>query len=221
MAKPGARIAVTLTHDRRVVGPDAAARLARQYEMVLTALADDPERTCEWLELVTEAERERLTAVDSGAPARVGTTVVELFARRVAGHPERTAVVCGERVLTYAELDDRARRVGRALTRAGVRRGDVVAVATSRSADMAVALLAVMRAGAAYLPVDPGYPAARIEFMLGDAHPVCVLTDEASARSLPPHDLPTLTVRAAADAMRRRGRHRHGRHCRRDRRQAW
>ncbi|MEU7827689.1 non-ribosomal peptide synthase/polyketide synthase [Nonomuraea sp. NPDC049129] len=200
MAKPGARIAVTLTHDRRVVGADAAARLARQYEMVLTALADDPERACERLDLVTEEERERLTAVGSGAPARVGGTVVGLFARQVAEHSERTAIVCGERVLTYAELDDRARRVGRTLTRAGVRRGDVVAVATSRSADMAVALLAVMRAGAAYLPVDPGYPAARIEFMLGDARPVCVLTDEASARSLPPHDLPTLTVRAAAYA---------------------
>ncbi|MEV6150024.1 non-ribosomal peptide synthase/polyketide synthase [Nonomuraea sp. NPDC052129] len=201
MAKPGARIAVTLTHDRRVVGADAAVRLARQYEMVLTALADDSERACERLALVSEEERERLTAVGSGAPARVGSTVVGLFARQVAEYPERTAVVCGERVLTYAELDDRARRVGRTLTRAGVRRGDVVAVATSRSADMAVALLAVMRAGAAYLPVDPGYPAARIEFMLGDARPVCVLTDEASARSLPPHDLPTLTVRAAADAI--------------------
>uniref|UniRef100_UPI001C5E6209 non-ribosomal peptide synthetase n=1 Tax=Nonomuraea guangzhouensis TaxID=1291555 RepID=UPI001C5E6209 len=200
MAKPGARIAVTLTHDRRVVGTSAATRLARQYEMVLAAIAENAEQSCELVQLVTGEEREWLMAAGSGAPMRrSGTTVVDLFAGQVARHPARTAVVCGDLALTYAELDDRAGRVSRALTRAGVRRGDIVAVATSRSADMAVALLAVMRSGAAYLPVDPGYPAARIEFMLGDARPVCVLTDDASARSLPPHDLPTLTVRAAAD----------------------
>ncbi|MFI6708999.1 non-ribosomal peptide synthase/polyketide synthase [Nonomuraea sp. NPDC050478] len=236
LAKPGTRIALTLTHDRRLVSGTSAALLIGQYEKLLAAVADDATRTCGQVELVSEEQYAQLTAFGTGAPAVGGAdvndafyrqdagtpagggaavnevfdrqvagvrgsgdgTVIGLFERQAAEHPARTAVVCAGDMFTYAELRDRADRVCGTLVAAGVRRGDIVAVAASRSADMAVALLAVMRAGAAYLPVDPGYPAARIEFMLADARPVCVLTDEVSARTLPPHDLPSFTIRAAA-----------------------
>ncbi|TDE41877.1 amino acid adenylation domain-containing protein, partial [Nonomuraea mesophila] len=198
MARPGDRIVLTLTHDRRLV-PDASADLLiGRYERLLAALAEDPTRTCGQVELVTGEERRRLMVTGTGPGEGGAGSVPDLFARQVAEHPARTAVVSAGATLTYAELDERSRRVCGTLAAAGVRRGDIVAVATSRSADTAVALLGVMRAGAAYLPVDPGYPAARIEFMLGDARPACVLTDEASARTLPPHDLPSFTVEAAA-----------------------
>ncbi|RSM40072.1 non-ribosomal peptide synthetase, partial [Actinoplanes sp. ATCC 53533] len=127
-------------------------------------------------------------------PSGRAVTVPELIA---AVDPTLTAVRGGAVELTYAELWTRAGAVAGALHAAGVRRGDVVAVATRRTAELPVALLGVLRAGAAYLPVDPGYPAARIEFMLEDAAPVCVLVDDPSARVLPPHDLPTVRVRTA------------------------
>ncbi|TDC06450.1 amino acid adenylation domain-containing protein, partial [Nonomuraea longispora] len=197
MARPGDRIVLTLTHDRRLVPAASAGLLIGQYERLLAAVADDATLTCGQVELATGEQRRQLMAAGTG-PGEGGSSVLDLFDRQVAGHPARAAVVSAGATLTYAELDERSRRLCGTLAAAGVRRGDIVAVATSRSADTAVALLGVMRAGAAYLPVDPGYPAARIEFMLGDARPACVLTDEANARTLPPHDLPSLTVRAAA-----------------------
>ncbi|MEV5412193.1 non-ribosomal peptide synthase/polyketide synthase [Thermopolyspora sp. NPDC052614] len=200
MVRPDGRIAVTLTHDRRRVDAATAERLLDQYELVLAAIADDPARACGAVELVPGPERGRLLAAGAGGEAETGITVLDIFALNVADHPDRVAVACGDTAFTYAELDDRAARVGRALAAAGVRRGDVVAVVTSRSADMATALLGVMRAGAAYLPIDPGYPSARIEYMLGDARPACVLADDAGRRALPPHDLPVVSLWAAIQA---------------------
>ncbi|GAA2518370.1 non-ribosomal peptide synthetase [Winogradskya humida] len=124
----------------------------------------------------------------------VGVTVPEMIG---AVDPVGIAVRAGAAELTYAELWTRSGAVAATLHQAGVRRGDVVAVATRRSTELPVALLGVLRAGAAYLPVDPGYPAARIEFMLGDAEPVCVLADDLSNRALPPHDLPVVRLRTA------------------------
>ncbi|GAA3192298.1 amino acid adenylation domain-containing protein [Actinocorallia longicatena] len=197
-ARPGERMALVLTHDRAVV--DASGLLDR-YTALLDAITADPDAPCGRIETVTGEARRSLVADGtgaSGAAGGIGGTVNDLIARTVAERSAATAVICGDSFLTYAQLDARAGRVASALAEAGVRRGDLVAVATSRSTDLAVALLAVVRAGAAYLPVDPGYPAARVEFMLTDARPVCVLTDDVSARSLPPHGLPTLTVRGAA-----------------------
>ncbi|GLZ35227.1 hypothetical protein Lesp02_74140 [Lentzea sp. NBRC 105346] len=180
MVKPGEQLEVLLTHDQAVVSPDDAARLLDQYARVLQALVDD-----EPISLVSDTQRAWLTsAANGGAPDT--TPVTELIA---AHNPERTALIAGDRTVTYAELMERSGKVAGALKNLGVERGDIVAVATSRSADMAIALLGVMRAGAAYLPVDPGYPAARVEFMLTDSRPALVLVDDGSARALSAHDV--------------------------------
>ncbi|MFI6318918.1 amino acid adenylation domain-containing protein [Nonomuraea sp. NPDC050556] len=190
MARPGERIEAALTYDSAVVD---ASGLLSQYETLLSAIVEAPSTPCGALDTVAGDQRARLLAAGAG-PTADKSTVVCL----PAAHPDRVAVTCGDSFLTYAELDARSHRVASALIASGVRRGDVVAVAPARSTDLAVALLAVVRSGAAYLPVDPAYPAARVEFMLNDARPACVLTDETSA--LPPHGLPTLTVRTAAAA---------------------
>ena len=87
--------------------------------------------------------------------------------------------------MSYAELDARADRLARYLVSLGAGPERLVAVAVPRSAEMIVAVLAVLKAGAAYLPVDPGYPAERIAFMLADARPVAVLTTVAAGQDLP------------------------------------
>ncbi|MFC0064996.1 amino acid adenylation domain-containing protein [Umezawaea endophytica] len=101
--------------------------------------------------------------------AQTTPTVPDLFARRVDLTPGAVAVVDGDRVLTYRELDELARRLAERLTSGGVGRGDRVAVVLDRSADLLVALLAVWRAGAAYVPVDAAYPARRVAFMAEDS----------------------------------------------------
>ncbi|WP_039803518.1 AMP-binding protein, partial [Nocardia araoensis] len=90
--------------------------------------------------------------------------------------PDAVAIRSGERSLTFGELHGRANRVARALIARGAGPESLVAVAVGRTEELPVALLGVLIAGAAYLPIDTGYPVQRLEFMLEDAAPVCVLT---------------------------------------------
>ncbi|KUF16412.1 non-ribosomal peptide synthetase [Streptomyces silvensis] len=101
--------------------------------------------------------------------------VHELVGERARSAPEAVAVVAGPKTMTYGQLDDRSGRLANLLVDAGVRRGDVVAVCLPRGPELVTALLAVARAGGAYLPLDPGYPTERLGFMLADADvSVCV-----------------------------------------------
>ncbi len=109
------------------------------------------------------------------------STLADLFAAQVARTPDAVAVVCGGEQLSYAGLDAASSRVARLLAGRGAGPESVVAVVMGRSAAMVAALLGVVKAGAAYLPVDPAYPADRVGFMLADAGPVCVLADEQAA----------------------------------------
>ncbi|MFD7657016.1 AMP-binding protein, partial [Actinosynnema sp. NPDC059797] len=89
--------------------------------------------------------------------------------------PDAAAVVSAEGAVTYRELEERANRLAHLLIAKGARRERVVALAMPRSVDIVVARLAVLKAGAAYLPIDPAYPAERIAFMIADADPLLVL----------------------------------------------
>ena len=109
----------------------------------------------------------------------------ELLSARARERAQHTAVTCGERSLTYAELEQRANRLARFLSDLGVGPEVLVGIAVSRSVDMLVGLLGVLKAGGAYVPVDPTYPAERQEFMLRSAQASVVLTERALADELP------------------------------------
>ncbi|MGW7531806.1 amino acid adenylation domain-containing protein [Amycolatopsis sp. NPDC054798] len=114
----------------------------------------------------------------------VSPTLHGLVEAQVSRTPEATAVVFEDESLTYAELDSRAAELARELRGRGVGATDLVAVALDKSLGLVVSILAVLKAGAAYLPVDTSYPAGRIAFMLEDAHPACVLADSVLATRL-------------------------------------
>ncbi|MFD5445632.1 amino acid adenylation domain-containing protein [Streptomyces tendae] len=105
------------------------------------------------------------------------TTLVGPIEAQAARTPDATALVFADITLTYAELNTRANRLARHLQALGAGPGTVVAVSVPRSVELVVTLLAVLKAGAAYLPLDPDYPAARLTYMLRDAAPVCAVTD--------------------------------------------
>ena len=112
-------------------------------------------------------------------------TLADLFAAQAARTPDAAAVVDGEARLSYAELDVASSRLARLLISRGAGPESVVPVVLGQSAGLVTALLAVLKAGAAYLPVDPGYPAERIAFMLADARPAVILATQATAPDLP------------------------------------
>ncbi|MFI1381976.1 amino acid adenylation domain-containing protein [Embleya sp. NPDC020886] len=159
---------------------------------IRAVIAADPQLPVGALDVLTGVERDRvLTAPDQ--PPGPGATLAELFARRVEQAGDDVAVVSGDTALSYRELDERSDRPARALRRRQVAPETVVAVAMPRSADLVVALLAVVKAGGAYLPIDPTAPAERIRSVLSDSSARVLLTDAASAAGLP-GDLPVPTI---------------------------
>jgi len=153
-------------------------RIARQYEALVASAARAPATPVGRLALMDDAERARWFAINlrtvAGAPSG---TIVSRFADAVSRRPHALAV--GD--LAYGQLDERANRLSHALRAAGVAKGDRVGVVRAKAADIAVAWLAVLRAGAAYLPIDPDLPAGRIGFMLRDAGVAVVVADDAIA----------------------------------------
>ncbi|MFK4273873.1 AMP-binding protein, partial [Streptomyces milbemycinicus] len=174
--RPGALSGVceysTDLFDRETVC-DLADRLVR----VLAAAAEDPGRPIGSLDLLDLMERHRLlNRYNDTARPLDGAALPELFQRQAHALPDTPAVVHGDTALSYAELNARANRLARLLLARGIGPEDVVGVALPRSVDLLVAVVAVVKAGAAYLPIDPGYPTERVSFMLADAAPAVVLT---------------------------------------------
>ncbi|QWF84040.1 D-alanine--poly(phosphoribitol) ligase subunit 1 [Amycolatopsis sp. CA-230715] len=158
-----------------------AARLVR----LLTDAANAPDKTVSELEILSEAEKRQLLHEWMGpreeTPLAPLPTLVEA---RAHATPDAVAVSFDGTETTYAELNERANRLAHHLIRLGTGPEDLVALALPRSTELIVAWLAVLKTGAAYLPIDPGYPADRIEYMLIDAEPVRALTVRAVAGQL-------------------------------------
>ena len=182
---------------------DAATveRMVGHLLMLLGGIAADPLCPVADLPLLTAAERHRVLAEWNDTERAVPLVLwSELFEAQVARTPNSVAVVCGcgdlstQEELTYQELNERANRLARLLIGRGVGPEQFVGLALPRSVDMIVALVAVWKAGAGYLPIDPAYPSARIEFMFSDAEPAVVLATGETAGRLPAAGVVQLVV---------------------------
>ncbi|MFD4636236.1 amino acid adenylation domain-containing protein [Lentzea sp. NPDC058436] len=172
----------SLAYSADLFDAGTAQVLAERFVRVLAAVAAEPGRRLREIDVLDPSERTQILQGWNDTDALVpATTLPALFAAQVARTPHAAAVEFDGTVLTYAELDDRATALARALHRAGAAPGRTVGVELPRSLDLIVALYAVHKTGAAYLPVDPGYPADRVEYMVEDAAPVLVLTPETLA----------------------------------------
>ncbi|GGN42457.1 non-ribosomal peptide synthetase [Streptomyces fuscichromogenes] len=182
LAVPGRRLRLDVNYRSDVVSRPRAERIAERLRLLLLAVADDPGTSTGRLALLAPWEHEQVlhawNATAAGDSVLPGATMPELFARQVARTPDATALVLDGAHLTYAELDRRAERLARALRARGAGPSRLVAVRLPRSFELLVALYAVHKAGAAYLPIDVGHPAERVRFMLEDADPVVVVTEE-------------------------------------------
>ncbi|MBV9788630.1 MAG: amino acid adenylation domain-containing protein, partial [Chloroflexi bacterium] len=165
-------------------------RLHQHFEIALRRLLAAPERRLADLTLLTEAERALLdewNATTRSYPT--SASVHGLFEQQAARTPDAIAVVFEAQRLSYRELNTRANQLARHLQQRGVaQRAPAeahVAICLDRSIEMVVGLLGILKAGAAYLPLDPNYPHARLAWMLADAQPALVLTQQAIAATLP------------------------------------
>lgn len=175
---PGERLRLHLDHRPDALDARAARSVADALERLLVTAADEPGTPVGEIDLLSAEQHRLIEQWNSTAVPVPATTLVELFRRQVAATPQAPATVFREERLSYAELDARAERLAGALRAHGAGPERIVAVALHRSTEMVVALLAVLKSGAAYLPVDPTLPADRVAYLLSDARPVLLITTE-------------------------------------------
>ncbi|MEV5427837.1 non-ribosomal peptide synthase/polyketide synthase [Streptomyces sp. NPDC052701] len=198
-AYQGERLGFDLAYDPGLFDGATVRALADRLRLLLTEIADDPGRPLRALAWTTAGERRRMLADWNGtAHGRPTRTLVDLFEEQAARTPHATAVTCGDDRLDYAALDAAAGRLAHRLAEAGAGPERHVALALPRSTDLVVAILAVLKAGAAYLPVDPKLPADRVARLLADAAPVTVVTTTGTAGRLPGAGVPVLALDDAA-----------------------
>ena len=172
-----------------------ARRMVGHYLHLLLSLVADPTRPVGRLRMLPDAERHQLLAQGgTGQDFPVRHTLPELFAEQVRRTPHAVAVTAADATLTYAELDERAGRLARHLRTLGAGPQTLVAVHLDRRAELVVALLGVLRAGAGYLPLDPGQPADRLRHILDDAGAAAVVTHRDLLGHLPGLDVPVALV---------------------------
>ncbi|QWF85169.1 non-ribosomal peptide synthetase [Amycolatopsis sp. CA-230715] len=167
-------------YDTDLFDGETIARMAEHYVRLLHEVARDPARPAGELDLLGAGERRRQIE-DWNATDRPAKTdgLVERFEAQVRSRPGELAVVCGGDRLDYSTVDSRANRVAAALLARGVRRDQVVGLHIGRSADLVVGILGILKAGAAYLPLDPALPPERLASIVADADPAFVVSDSA------------------------------------------
>jgi pristinamycin I synthase-3/4 len=172
-------LGVTASYSTDLYDAGTITRLLEHFERVLAAMVAAPDNRLASLGLASEAERRQvLDGWNRAVAPRTEATVASLVEAQVARSPDAVALVAGSRRLTYAQLDASATRLASYLRRRGVGPGVFVGVCAARSPELVIALLAVLKTGAAYLALDAGYPAERLGFMLADARPRLVLIHE-------------------------------------------
>jgi amino acid adenylation domain-containing protein len=178
-------LVLRLRYRTDVLDADYAARIAGYHVAALSLIAADPDAEHGRQSLLSGDEL-RFQVDGLAGPHRKlpDRRVHELFEQQVRAHPDAIAAECGEQRWTYAELNAQANRLGRALLARGLRREDPVAVVTERNLDWMAAVLAIFKAGGAYLPVEPHFPAERIAAVLRRAGCGFVLTERASTGTL-------------------------------------
>ncbi|HEX2079519.1 MAG TPA: amino acid adenylation domain-containing protein, partial [Longimicrobium sp.] len=171
-------------------------RMGRQFESLLRAAAHQPDAPVSSLGMMTDAERAAILAFGAGEAVEYADPPVHhAFAEQAARTPDAAALVFGGRTMTYAELDRRANGLAHRLRGLGVGPEMRVGLHLERSPEMVVAILGVLKAGGAYLPLDPAYPAERLSYMLEDSGAAVLLTQEKLRGALPvPTGVEVLTL---------------------------
>ncbi|WP_309475906.1 non-ribosomal peptide synthetase [Pseudomonas sp. B21-028] len=186
----------TLTCPANTGAERIAGYVQTALESLVTALEDAPSSALNALPILPAAEREQLlvafNATDAGYPLE--QTIHGLFEEQVQRTPEAMAVLHGDVRLSYRELNQRANQLAHHLRDSGVKPDSRVAICVERGPEMIIGLLAILKAGAGYVPLDPAYPAERLALLLEDSEPVAVLVQEATRERLADASVPIINL---------------------------
>jgi amino acid adenylation domain-containing protein len=194
----GSGLRIELHYDTELFSEDEMDRLGERFATVVSAAAGCPDATVGHLEVIGHAERRKVLfdLNPAGAQEFSRSTVHRLFEQQAGQTPDRIAVVCAGQRLTYAELNGRANELAHQLRRFGLGADVPVGLFLPRSLDLAVGVLGVLKAGGAWLPLDPNYPKDRLALLLADAQVPVLVTRQALARDLPQQRAATITLDA-------------------------
>jgi amino acid adenylation domain-containing protein len=190
------QVTLALACDLTQFGDEQMKAMAGYYERALEALADSPDSYYEEVNLLSEVEKRKILkefnpTSDLQMEAR---SIVELIEGQARSNPQEIALKCGDVLLTYTELNRRANQLANRLQKLGVVQDDVVALLFNRSAEMIIGILGVLKAGAAYLPLDPEYPVNRLQFMLEDSQSKVLLTHNSYENLLKDYEIEVFSL---------------------------
>ena len=165
-----------VNYDQSRIPTAAIHRLLSHLETLLQGMIADPDQPLATLPLLTPTERQHLQTWNHTEQPIPERCVHELIADQAKATPDATAVIFEDTALSYQELNQRVNQLAHYLIQQGVQLGDRVALCLERSAELVITLLAILRTGATYVPLDPTYPAERLRFILEDAQVSLLIT---------------------------------------------
>ncbi|PHM46118.1 Amino acid adenylation [Xenorhabdus mauleonii] len=201
------QIRYSFYYDTAVFDDEFISQLMQNFLNLLEAMTNDEQQSVNRLPLMDEQARQQVLHDfnDTYKPFPQHALIHQFIEQQVERSPAATALLCGDVQLSYLELNQRANQLARALIEAGVHPDDRVAICMERSLDMVICLLGILKAGAAYVPLDPEYPTDRLAYILSDSEPVIVLSHHGLQEKLPATDIPVwiLDTPAVQDNLRR------------------
>ncbi|MGE8146099.1 amino acid adenylation domain-containing protein [Pseudomonas frederiksbergensis] len=198
LGEVGGQLLGTLEYATALFDERTVQRYLGYFERVLRGMVADDQAQVDRIELLDAGERQRVL-VDlnaTRAPYPRDKTIHQLFEAQAEAQPDAIAVVFDGEQLSYAELNRQANQMAHHLIGLGIRPDDRVAICVERGAEMLVGLLAILKSGAGYVPLDPAYPAERLAYMLTDSTPAVLLTQRALQANLPALDVPVVLLDA-------------------------
>jgi amino acid adenylation domain-containing protein len=204
LSEAGGEIVGTLAYATALFDRSTIERHVGYLDKLLRAMVAAPDQVVGRLDMLSAAERHQVLHGwnDTAVPLATDLCIHQLFEAQAARTPDAIAVVYEDRQLSYGELNARANRLAHRLIGLGVKPDDRVAICVERSIEMVVGLLAVLKAGVGYVPLDPAYPSERLQFMLEDSTPVAVLSQSHLRSVLPDHGPAAILMLDAKEADR-------------------
>ncbi|MET0266477.1 MAG: amino acid adenylation domain-containing protein [Duganella sp.] len=200
---PGEEVIIDFNYSEPLFATDEVARLQQRMVLLIEAALADPARALCRLPLMDAQERLQVLSGFNATPVArpQGELIHQMFEAHASATPQACALEHGDVRLSYDQLNRRANRLAHQLRHFGVQPDDRVAICVERGIDMIVAVLAAWKAGAAYLPLDPAYPAERLAYMVEDAVPAVLLTQQALQALLPALDIPVVLLDSLDEAL--------------------